>query len=565
MSHATKDQAENMVDQVDTSTLSRAAIFDSGFAEKAKAGQDSLQKLTIGETVKIYKKAIFWSLMVSMCVIMEGYDQILIGNFFAYPEFAKKFGNYYPGIGYQLTAAWQSGLSNASNAGGFVGVLMNGFLVGRFGYKRVVLGALVCLSALIFMTFFAPNVTVLCVGEVLCALPWGIFAASAPAYAAEVLPVTLRVFLTSYTNMCFIIGQLIAAGVLKGLVNNGTEWSYRIPFAIQWVWPVVIFPVLLFAPESPWHLVRKGKFDKAKIMLKKLQSESPKVDTDLILASIVYTNKLEEELSVGTSYWDCFKGPEKRRTEIACMSFCGQVFSGMNFAYNSSYFYQQIGLGTNQIYQFSVGGMALALFATILSWIFFLPRFGRRTLYIWGLTVLTTILIIIGILGVKSDQKSVAYTQAVLTLIWTVIVELSIGQLGWAIPAEIGSTRLRQKTVCLARDSYYIFNLLGVLEPYFMNPTEWNLKSYTAFFWSGLSIMTLVWAYFRLPETKDRSNDEIDVLFTKGISARKFSSYQVDAFHQREIVDLVVRQAMDGEIGDQEKAYSNQIEHSTST
>jgi hypothetical protein len=57
-----------------------------------------------------------------------------------------------------------------------------------------------------------------------------VFATIAPAYASEVLPLSLRVYLTSYTNMCFIIGQLIAAGVLDGLVHITSEWSYRIPF-----------------------------------------------------------------------------------------------------------------------------------------------------------------------------------------------------------------------------------------------------------------------------------------------------------------------------------------------
>lgn len=33
--------------------------------------------------------------------------------------------------------------------------------------------------------------------------------------------------------MCFIIGQLIAAGVLQGLVGRTDEWGYRIPFALQ--------------------------------------------------------------------------------------------------------------------------------------------------------------------------------------------------------------------------------------------------------------------------------------------------------------------------------------------
>lgn len=42
---------------------------------------------------------------------------------------------------------------------------------------------------------------VLTVGEVLCGLPWGVFASIAPAYASEVLPLSLRVYLTNYTSM----------------------------------------------------------------------------------------------------------------------------------------------------------------------------------------------------------------------------------------------------------------------------------------------------------------------------------------------------------------------------
>lgn len=70
--------------------------------------------------------------------------------------------------------------------------------------KRVILGALIVLSCFIFMTFFAPSAGVLLAGELLCGLPWGIFATIAPAYASEVLPIPLRVYLTSYTNMCFV-------------------------------------------------------------------------------------------------------------------------------------------------------------------------------------------------------------------------------------------------------------------------------------------------------------------------------------------------------------------------
>ena len=35
--------------------------------------------------------------------------------------------------------------------------------------------------------------------------------------------------------MCWVMGQLIAVGVLNALINRPDEWSYRIPFAVQWV------------------------------------------------------------------------------------------------------------------------------------------------------------------------------------------------------------------------------------------------------------------------------------------------------------------------------------------
>lgn len=59
------------------------------------------------------------------------------------------------------------------------------------------------------------------------------------------------------------------------------------------------------------------------------------MDPQKTLAQIVYTNNLEEQLSVGTTYWDCFKGFELRRTEIAMVVFGGQLVCGLCFAYAS--------------------------------------------------------------------------------------------------------------------------------------------------------------------------------------------------------------------------------------
>lgn len=164
-----------------------------------------------------------------------------------------------------------------------------------------------------------------------------------------------------------------------------------------------------------------------------------------------------------------------------------------------------------------------------------MPNLGRRTIYMAGVAGMATTLYVIGILNTWVDRRSVGLAQAVLTVIWKLFFQLSVGQLGWAIPAEVGSTRLRQKTIVLARNTYYISQVVAnVLQPYFMNPSAWNLRGYTGFVWGGCATLILVWSWFRLPETKGRTFEELDVLFADRVPARKFKSTHVNAFdHQQ--------------------------------
>lgn len=63
-----------------------------------------------------------------------------------------------------------------------------------------------------------------------------------------------------------------------------------------------------------------------------------------------------------------------------------------------------------------------------------------------------------------------------------------------------------------------------------MNPTAWHASGKTGFFWGSTALIAFTWAFFRLPEPKDRTYAELDILFARKVPARKFSSTQVDAF-----------------------------------
>jgi MFS transporter, SP family, general alpha glucoside:H+ symporter len=64
-------------------------------------------------------------------------------------------------------------------------------------------------------------------------IPLGIFQTATCVYAVEILPVSLRAYLTSYVSGCWLIGQLLSASVLRGTLHLKAPWAYRVPFATQ--------------------------------------------------------------------------------------------------------------------------------------------------------------------------------------------------------------------------------------------------------------------------------------------------------------------------------------------
>ncbi|KAJ8115447.1 hypothetical protein ONZ43_g4663 [Nemania bipapillata] len=259
--------------------------------------------------VKLYPKAIAWSMAISSAVVMEGFDNALIGSFYAFPAFQKKYGQRLADGTYGLTAPWQAGLSGAMNAGQVLGLLLHGFISERLGYKKTMLLALSVNVALVPLLFFAQNKQMLLAGELLLGLPLGIFQTLTIAYASEVCPVVLRSLLTIYVNLSWVIGQLLALSILKGLVSNTTEWSYKIPFAIEWVWPAVILSVVAFAPESPWWHVRQNNLEQALASLHRLLGKGAEneFDANHTISMMVHTNETEKKMLAGTSYLDCFR------------------------------------------------------------------------------------------------------------------------------------------------------------------------------------------------------------------------------------------------------------------
>lgn len=506
------EQKAGVLNQKDE-TLRKMSVAVPNLAElsaDAKNAAEMERKMGFIEGAKLYPLAMFFSFGLSLAVVMEGYDTWLLGSFYGMPAFARKFGQFAgvdPDTGedqYEVNVSWQNALGNGTAASQIIGLFINGIVSERIGYRWTMIGALILVSAFIFIQFFAKDVQMLLAGYVMAGLPWGVFQTLTTTYAAEVCPVALRPYLTTYVNLCWVMGQLIASGILKAFVSGTSQWSYRIPYAIQWIWPLPIGLVAFFAPESPWWLVRHGKLDQARAALLKLTSKkNANFNVEDTLAMMIHTNELEIQQTAGTSYWDCFKGIDLRRTELTIMTWVIQQTSGSPMLGWGTYFMLQAGLDTSNAYSLGVGQSAMGFVGTVTSW-FLMPHFGRRTLYLWGQVAMLIILIIIGGLGIPALQDGTAWGTGALILILTFTYDITVGPVCYSLVAELPSTRLRIKTVVLARNVYNVCGIIiGTLQPRFMNPdTGWGWRGKTAFFWAGANLLGLVWTYFRLPEPK---------------------------------------------------------------
>ncbi|CAI7657198.1 unnamed protein product [Penicillium pancosmium] len=478
--------------------------------------------MSISTAFRLYSKAVSWSIILSTAVIMEGYDLLLIFSFFAFEPWTKKYGKLQPGGTYALSAAWQSGLNNGASVGEIIGLLLNGFVAEKFGYRKTMIGALFLTILFIFIPFFAPNV------EVLQILP--------VSYASEVCPVALRGHLTAYINLCWVIGQLISSGVLRSLLHRTDQWSYRIPYALQWMWPVPLIVAIAFAPESPWWYIRRGDKKGAKSALRSLTARKTDdaVDLDAAVEVMVYTNQLEQKVVKGASYIDCFKGHNLRRTEICCFTSITSIISGTTLMGNSTYFFEQAGMDPSNAFDLTMAQYAVGIVGIVLAWLI-MARFGRRQQYLSGLFLQFIFLIGIGITGVVGrGNKNTSWATGALLIAFSLVYQSSVGPLCYSIISEMSSVRLRAKTTSLAWNVYNIFKIInGVLTPYMINPTAWNWQAKAGFFWGGLCLLSFIWAFFRLPETRNRTYAELDILFERKVGARKFAITSVDLFSQK--------------------------------
>ncbi|RDW87085.1 uncharacterized protein DSM5745_03727 [Aspergillus mulundensis] len=466
------------------------------------------------------RKILFYSLCCCIGSMLWGFDVGVNTITMALPAFKMVYGYEYEGE-LLIDAKWNALWTAMTSLGMIIGGVICGTLTDRWGRKAGMLAGSVLSAVGVAVQYISESAGVLLAGKIINGFAMGFFLSTGPIYVSEVAPIRIRSALIATTSFFISAGQMAAIGIGNTRFSIMTPAAYKVVFAAQWAFPGAIILFLIILPESPRYLVRKNKLDAAAKSLKALHTSQYDIP---IAVSNLHQEVLAEATSIATtqSYLDCFRGPNWRRTRIACSMFLIQQFSGIALYAQALYFLGISGFNVQLSFQLALGGFGAGLLGNVISWVA-MGYIGRRPMLFTGTLINFTILLTVGVAGIFDTHKSAMLYIAIMINFVQLVYAPTIGAVSWSISGEISSVALRAKTQALCTLTNALSNwLFNFITPYLINNDQADLGAKAAFVWAALTATAAVWVWFEVPETKDLSFALLDRAFRDGLPTRRF-------------------------------------------
>ncbi|CAI5686967.1 unnamed protein product [Oreochromis niloticus] len=376
-----------------------------------------------------------------------------------------------------LTAVWSIAVAIFS-VGGIFGSFSVGLFVNRLGRRNSMLMAnILAFISAVLMGFskMAKSWEMLIIGRFVVGLYCGLSTGFVPMYVGEISPTALRGALGTLHQLGIVIGILIAQIFgLEAIMGNDNLWPLLLAFLFI---PAVIQCVLLpLCPESPrFLLINKNEENKAKSVLKKLRGTTD-VSADMQEMKEESRQMMREKK---VTILELFRSPLYRQPLlIAVMLQLSQQLSGINavFYYSTSIFEKA---GVEQPIYATIGAGVVNTAFTVVS-LFVVERAGRRSLHLLGL---------MGMAG-----------SAILMTIALALLD----QLRWM------SYGPRPSAIAVAGFSNWTANfIVGMGFQYVADACG----PYVFVIFTVLLVIFFIFTYFKVPETKGRTFDDITAGF----------------------------------------------------
>nr|GMC62626.1 probable polyol transporter 6 [Ipomoea batatas] len=469
----------------------------------------------------INKYALGCSLVASMISIIFGYDTGVMSGAMIYVRDEFHIGDGKTEV-----------LAGILNLCALVGSLCAGRTADAIGRRyTIVLAAVIFLLGSLLMGY-GPNYGVLLGGRCTAGIGVGFALMIAPVYSAEVSSPSTRGFLTSLPE----IG--ISTGILLGYLSNYI--FSRLPLKLGWrvMLGIPAIPSLFLAigilkmPESPRWLMLQGRLGEAtKIMYKvsngaeeaerRLSDMKQNVGIDDTCKDEVV--KIQATTTKGGSVWRELIIRPTPTVRWMLMAAIGIHFfehaTGIEAVILYSHHIVE-GAGIKDKRKkilFSVG-VGLTKFIFIVVSTFLVDRVGRRKLLLTSVTGMIFSLLGLGtcLTIVHQHYGERVVWALVLSIIttYTYVMFFNIGlaPVTWVYSTEIFPMRLRAQGASIGVAVNRLMN--ATVSMTFLTICNAITIGGAIFMFAGISVLAWVFVFLCLPETKGKSLEEMEKLFT---------------------------------------------------
>ncbi|XP_053548786.1 solute carrier family 2, facilitated glucose transporter member 3 [Bombina bombina] len=389
--------------------------------------------------------------------------------------------------------------------GGMVGSLSVGFFANKFGRRNAML--LVNITALLGGAFMALSKLawspeMLIIGRFIIGIFSGFATGLVPMYIGELAPTRLRGALGTLNQLGIVVGILIAQILgLEFILGSVTLWPVLLGLTV--FLSIIQCLLLPLCPESPRYLlIVKGENAKAEEILQKLRGAAD-IQKD-ILEMKEESARMAQEKPV--SFVELFRNRQYRQPiVIAIVLQLSQQLSGINAVfYYSTNIFEQAGVPM-PVYATIGAGVVNTVF-TVVS-LFLVEHAGRRTLHLIGLGGMAFCALIVTIaLRFQVVAKGWSYVSIVAIFGFVALFEIGPGPIPWFIVAELFSQGPRPAAMAISGCSNWTANfLVGILFPY----AAAGCGPYVFLIFLALLIFFFIFTFFKVPETKGRTFEEI--------------------------------------------------------
>ncbi|KAF2825043.1 hypothetical protein CC86DRAFT_468286 [Ophiobolus disseminans] len=480
-----------------------------------------------------HPKSLYLTILLnSISAAIQGWDQT--GSNGANLSFPQAFG--IADIGAECIAAGtcerNSWIIGAINSAPYITIaLLAGWLsdplnswIGRRG--TIFIGAIFSLVAPIGQALSQSWPQIL-ICRILLGIGMGLKEVTVPVYSAENAPTMIRGALVMSWQLFVAFGIMLGFSANLIVVNTG-DIAWRLQLGSAFIPAVPLIIGIYFAPESPRWLIKKGQHKKAYQSLLRLRNSPLQAARDLyyIHAQIKAEDAMIEAQSVAktdnmiTRFIELFTIPRIRRaTQASGIIMTAQQMCGINIiAFYSSTIFRQAGANNMVALLVSWGfGMRhadimLVMFIFAFPALYTIDTWGRRTLLIATFPCMFLTLLGAG-LSFYIPESSSAHLGMIAAFIFVFVAFYSPGEgpCAFVYSAEVFPLSHREigMSWAVATNNFWAA-VLGLTFPRMLQqftPTG------SFGFYAGLNLVALSWIFMFMPETKQRSLEELDYVF----------------------------------------------------